>query len=124
MADEKKGMSKGCMIALIVGLIILFIIIALGVVCYVYKDELVEMGLTKMTDTIVTEIKADLPEGVTEADVDEAVEKFKQAFKDGKIDQNEVQKISTIIQTALEDKKIDQDEGSKILEVMKKAVTE
>ncbi len=122
MAEGKKGMSKGCMIALIIGLVILFIIIALGVVCYVYKDELVQMGLNKMTEKIVTDIKANLPEGITAEDVDKTVDDFTKAFKDGKIDKAEIQSISNLIQKAYEDKKIDQDEGRKILEEFKKAV--
>jgi hypothetical protein len=126
MADvaegKKKGMSKGCMISLIVGLIILFIIIALSVVCWVYKDELVEMGLTKMTETIVTEVKANLPEGVTSEDVDRIMDDFTKAFKEGRVDQSELQNLSTMLQEAFKDKKIDQDEGKKLLEELKKAI--
>ncbi len=122
MAEGKKGMSKGCLIAMIIGLIIMFIVIALGVVCYVYKDELVELGLTKMTETIVTEVKANLPEGVTAEDVDKIMDDFTKAFKEGKVDQGELQHLSTILQEAFEDKKIDRDEGKKILEELKKAI--
>ncbi len=123
MAEEKKGMSKGCLIALIVGLVILFIVVAAGVVCYVYRDELGDMFLNKMTDKIVVDIKANLPEGVTAEDVENTVNDFKKAFKEGKIDQAEIQKISETVQKALEDKKIDQEEGKEILKELKEAVT-
>ncbi len=117
-------MSKGCLIAMIIGLILIFIIIALSVVCYVYKDELVEMGLTKMTETIVTEVKANLPEGVTAEDVDRTMDDFTKAFKEGKVDQGELQHLSSLLQQAFEDKQIDQDEGKKILEELKKAIVD
>jgi multidrug efflux pump subunit AcrB len=123
MAEERKGMSKGCLIALIVGLVILFLIIAAGVVCYVYRDELGDMFLNKMTDKITVDIKANLPEGVTAEDVDKTVDDFKKAFKEGKVDQAEVQKISATVQKAYEDKKIDQKEGEEILKELKEAVT-
>jgi tape measure domain-containing protein len=123
MAEEKKGMSKGCLIALIVGLVILFIIVAAGVVCYVYRDELGDMFLTKMTDKISVDIKANLPEGVSSDDVDKTIDDFKKAFKDGKIDQAEIQKISETVQKAFEDKKISQEEGKEILKELKEAVT-
>lgn len=120
--EKKKGMSKGCLILLIVGIILVVLVVSMSVVCYVYKDDLVEMGLNKMTDTIVTEIKTNLPEGISEAEVDKVVDEFKVAFKEGKIDQAEIQHISTLLQTALEDKEINEDEGREILETFKKAI--
>jgi polyhydroxyalkanoate synthesis regulator phasin len=115
-------MSKGCLIALIIGGIIFFVVIALGVVCYVYKDQLVEMGLSKMTETIVTEVKNNLPEGMRAEEVDALMDDFKKAFKEGRIDQGEIQHISTMLQGMFEDKKIDQDEGRKLIEELKKAI--
>jgi actin-like ATPase involved in cell morphogenesis len=122
MTEQKKGMSKGCLVLLIIGIILVVIVVAMSVVCYVYKDDLVEMGLNKMTETIVTELKANLPDGISEEEVDKVVEEFKVAFKEGKIDQGEIQQISTLLQSALEDKEIDEEEGRKILETFKKAI--
>jgi uncharacterized membrane-anchored protein YhcB (DUF1043 family) len=124
MDAKKKGMSKGCMIALIVGLVIVFVVIALGIVCYIYKDEIVEIGLNKMTGTIATEMKENLPEGVTAEDVDKLMDEFKQAYKDKKIDQTEIQEISTMVKNMLDDKTIDQEEGRKFMETVRKAIDE
>ena len=53
---QSKGMSKGCLIGLIVGGI-LVVIIAIGLTtCWIYKDDLVKMGGA----TLVNGLKAEL----------------------------------------------------------------
>jgi ABC-type transport system involved in cytochrome bd biosynthesis fused ATPase/permease subunit len=122
MAEGKKGMSKGCLIALIICAIIAVIIIAMAVVCYVYKDELIEAGLNKMTETLSAEIIKDLPEGVTETDVNGLMDEFKQAIKEQKVDQFELQGLSATFQQIMDDKVITQDEAKEILDDIREAI--
>ena len=82
MTEQKKGMSKGCLIALIAAAIIVLIVVTVAIVGYIYKDKIVEVGLSKLTETVAVEIKKNLPEGVTADDVDDLLTEFKQAFKD------------------------------------------
>ena len=124
MTAEKKGMSKGCLVALIIGGALAIIVIALGIVCYVYQDEILQWSLEKTTDIIAQEIKTNLPEGTTEEEVDNLIDKFKTAVKEKKIDAPQMQHIATLFQQMLEDKKIDQDESQKLLEEIKKVVGE
>ena len=122
MAEGKKGMSKGCLIALIICAIIAVIIIAMAVVCYVYKDELIEAGLNTMTETLSAEIVKDLPEGVTELDVNNLMTEFKQAIKEQKVDQFELQNLSSTFQQIMDDKVITKEEGKKILDQIREAI--
>jgi len=122
VAEEKKGMSKGCMIALIVAGVIAVIIIALGIVCYVYQDQLVEWGMEKSLGMISAEMKANLPEGITEDDIDNAINKFKQMIKDKKIETTEIQTLAVKIQEVMEDKKLDTSEVREIFEDLKDIV--
>lgn len=128
MTEQKKGMSKGCLIALIAAAIIVLIVVAVAIVGYIYKDkikdEIVEIGLSKLTETVTVEIKKNLPEGVTADDVDDLLVEFKQAFKDAKIDQQEIQRLSVLLRESLDDKKIDQDEARKFMEELRKAIDE
>jgi hypothetical protein len=50
---QRKGMSKGCLVALIVVGVLLLLIIIAAIVCYVQKDELMKYGATE----IVREVK-------------------------------------------------------------------
>jgi hypothetical protein len=124
MPAERKGMSKGCMIALIVFGIIAIIVLALAIVCYIYQDRILEWGLEKSTRMVAQEIKANLPENVTADEVDELMEKFIQAVKDKKVEAADLQNIATSFQKALEDKKIDADESKMLLEEIGKIVGE
>ncbi|RKX20953.1 MAG: hypothetical protein DRP51_04945 [Candidatus Zixiibacteriota bacterium] len=120
--ETKKGMSRGCLIGLIVAGILVIIVIGSGIVCYVYQDELLEWGLEKTTEMIALEIKANLPEEITEQDVDELFEKLKQAIKNKEIDPSKIQKLATQFQMYLEDQKIDEDEARAIMEEIKEVV--
>jgi hypothetical protein len=122
MAEEKKGMSKGCMIALIIVAILVVIVIVGGILIYMYRGEIAEFGLGTLAETIATEIKNNLPEGYTAEDVDRIVADFKQAIKDKKIDQGEIQSIGNLFQEVFEDKQIDQEEAKEILETIEDAI--
>ena len=122
MAEGKKGMSKGCLIALIVCAIIAVIIIAMAVVCYVYKDEIIEAGLSQMTDTLAAEIIKDLPEGISEQNVTNLMDEFKQAIKEQKIDQVEMEQLGVTFQTIMGDEVITKDEGKEILNQIREAI--
>lgn len=124
MAEGKGGLSKGCIIALGVVGVIAILAIALAIVCYVYKDEIIELGLSKLTDSVAAEIKNNLPEGVTAAEVDSLVVEFKQAYRDKKVDQTEIQRLSVMFQEMLKDKEVDKDEGRKFLEELVKVIEE
>lgn len=124
MTEERKKMSKGCMVALIiVGALIVIFIISM-IVCYIYKDELVGFGLDKMTEAASTEIKKDLPEGYTADGVDSLMAEFKIAFKEEKINQNELQEISSSLQDIVKPGNYTPDKGKEFLQLMRSAIDE
>ena len=120
--ETKKGMSRGCLIGLVIVGILAIIVIGSGIVCYIFQDELLEWGLEKTTEMIALEIKANLPEEFTEQDVDNLFDKLKQAIKNKKIDPSKIQKLATQFQLYLEDQKIDEDEAREIMEEIKEII--
>jgi hypothetical protein len=52
----RKGMSKGCMVALIIVGALVVVAIILMVTCYIYKDDLAKMG----ANTLVSGLKVEL----------------------------------------------------------------
>jgi len=52
----KKGMSKGCLVALIIAGALVVVAIILMVTCYIYKDDLAKMA----AGTLVNGLKAEL----------------------------------------------------------------
>ena len=78
---QKKGMSKGCLIGLIIIGILAVFILVLGTLAYFYWEDIANWGLEKTTEMIAMEIKANLPAEYSEQDVDELFDKLTQALK-------------------------------------------
>ena len=121
MLNQKGGMSRGCMVTLIVVGVIAVLVIASLLICYIYREEIVELGLTKLADTVAMEAKNNLPEGVTAEDIDNALDEFKKAFKEKKIDTEEIQSLSMMFQDIMKDKEVDADEVEEFIDEIKKA---
>ena len=121
-ATPKKGMSRGCLVGLIVVGILAIIVIGASVVCYVYRGEILEYGLEKTTDMIALEIKANLPEEYTEKEVDELFMKLRTAVLNEEIDPTRIQNLATQFQEYLEDQKIDVDEARKLIDEIKETL--
>ncbi len=116
MAEGKPGLSKGCLIALIVAGVVLLILIAMSVVCYIYKDEIIGMGLDKTADMVAVEIKANLHEDLTAEEVDDVMGRFKQAIKDKKLNEFQMKNFIESFQRVMDDRKIDPAEGKKLID--------
>lgn len=121
LSNQKGAMSRGCMVALIVVGIIVVLVAASMVVCYVYRDDIVKIGLTKLAETVASEAKKDLPADMTAADVDKAVEDFQKAFDEKKIDTDEIQSLSLMFQDIMKDQVVDSTEARMFVEGIRKA---
>ncbi len=102
----KKKMSKGCMISLIVGGIVVVAVVASLFYCYKNVDKFVEMGLRQIT----TEVQAYLPEDITEEMVDEQINRFMEAFRDKRIEDIELTSIMTMGQEIVSSKDLPEEE--------------
>jgi len=121
LSNQKGAMSRGCMVALIVVGIIVVLVAASMVVCYVYRDDIVKIGLTKLAETVAAEAKKDLPADMTAEDVDKAVEDFQKAFDEKKIDTEEIQSLSLMFQDIMKDQVVDSTEARMFVEEIRKA---
>ena len=76
---QSKGMSKGCLIGLIVGGIIV-VLIAIGLTtCWIYKDDLVKMGGATLINGLKAELATNDYEGVDTAQFNGIADAFLQA---------------------------------------------
>ncbi|MCX6827993.1 MAG: hypothetical protein NT002_01745 [candidate division Zixibacteria bacterium] len=122
MSEPRKGMSKGCLITLIIASIILVIIIALSIVCYVKRDSIMQWGVVTMTDQTATEVIANPPDSISAEEIKTLVTDFKQALNDKKIGSAELQSIILMYQDFWKDKKIEKEEGLKFVEELRKVL--
>ncbi|MCD6249332.1 MAG: hypothetical protein J7J98_03230 [candidate division Zixibacteria bacterium] len=76
---QSKGMSKGCLIGLIVGGI-LVVIIAIGLTtCWIYKDDLVKMGGATLVNGLKAELATNEYESVDTVQFNAIADAFLQA---------------------------------------------
>ncbi|UCC43880.1 MAG: hypothetical protein JSU65_12290 [Candidatus Zixiibacteriota bacterium] len=61
---QKKGMSKGCMISLIIVSVLVLIVIILGITCWVYKEDLAKMAGITAVESVKTMVAENPPEGI------------------------------------------------------------
>jgi flagellar basal body-associated protein FliL len=122
MTEPKRGMSRGCLITLIIVSVLLILVIAMSIVCYVKRDSIFQWSLVQVAEQAEKEMVSDLPDSVTADDLHKLISDFKTAVKEKKVDQQEMQKIVFLYQEIWDDKKIDKDEAKKFLDELKKAI--
>ena len=93
--EQKKGMSKGCLIGLIVAGALVVIIIIGGITCWVYKDDLAKMGVVTIVNRVKTQISENPVEGVDTVQFNAVTDAFLDKFNESELD---LEKYSTLIQ--------------------------
>lgn len=115
---QTKGMSKGCLILLIVGGVILVLAILLAVGCYIYKDDLAKLGGTTLIDSLKTELAAQDFEGVDTVQFNAMADACKERLNaEDPLDWERYSLFMGTVQLVMEDKEITADE----VPVMQKA---
>lgn len=77
---EKKGMSKGCLVALIVAGVLLVLVVALFFVCNAYKDDLVKSGTVMLINSTKQYVAESPPEGIDTAQFNMIADRFVHQF--------------------------------------------
>ncbi|HOD66689.1 MAG TPA: hypothetical protein PLR32_06305 [candidate division Zixibacteria bacterium] len=74
--QQKKGMSTGCLVALIIVGVLVILVVVAGIVCYMKRADLVQYGAVTMTEEI-KQMVADKPQpGVDTVQVNAAADAF------------------------------------------------
>jgi len=116
--EPKKGMSKGCMVALIVvGVLVLMVIIA-GSICYMKKDELMKAGIRMMVNPIQHELMDNPVEGVDTVVVNCVADAFLAKLETSEIEMERYGHFVQMVQGLMEDKVIDADEADQFVQGM------
>jgi len=77
MEDTKKGgMSKGCLVGLIIAGVIVVVVIVAIVLMFVYKDSFVKMGSAAVTGEVKRLVAQAPPEGCDTASVNAFIDAF------------------------------------------------
>ena len=115
---EKKGMSKGCMVGLIVGIALIVIVVAGGLVCWQYKDSIVKIGAVTMVEGIRAELNTKPVDGVDSVYVNEVTDAFLAKLDTDSVQIEQIGQFAQTLQFILADEMVDSDEANQFIERM------
>ena len=118
--SKRQGMSKGCLIGLIVAGALLLLVIIIGVTCYVKRDDLMKFGVAQLMNSVKVEVAAQQIPGVDTAQFNGIADSFVAKLNSSEMQYLEYQTFMTVLQKATTDKKIDSAEVYQLVDAMVK----
>ncbi len=115
---QKKGLSKGCLVALIIAGVLLVIIIIAGVTCWYYKDDLARMATGTAIDGIKTTVAENPPEGVDTVQFNALTDAFMVKLNEGQLDYEKYGVFMQAIQGVVGDEEITAEEADRLCDAM------
>ncbi len=111
-------MSKGCLVALIVGLVLLVLVVGAGLVCWYKKDAFLKAGTVTMVNSITAELANNPIEGVDTVLVNQVAAAFITKTEESEVDLQQFGQFAQDIQRFMDDKVIDADEADQFIDMM------
>jgi len=118
LPSEKKGMSKGCLVALIVVIVLVVIVVGAGLVCWKYKDRIMTASTVAMVRAITTELNENAVEGVDTVVVNQVSEAFIARLDREEMDLQRFQAFAQEIQFIMADKQVDAEEADQFVSLL------
>jgi hypothetical protein len=112
----KKGLSKGCMVALIIGIVLLVIVIALSITCYLKRDSVIKWGTQSALTMVKTELAKTPVPGVNSEKFGVVVDSFLARIQAEPLDYTKYQTFVPVMQKLGADKKIDRNEVKELVD--------
>lgn len=117
-ATQKKGMSKGCLIGIIVAGVILVMVIVAAVVLWLNKDDVAKFGVTTVVSFVQGEVAKAPPAGVDSASYVAVCNAFTEKFKADEVDPEKLGVFFKEIQSIPSDSKVDSVEAGMFLQAI------
>ena len=112
----KKGLSKGCMVALIIGIVLLVIVIALSITCYLKRDAVIKWGTQSALTMVKTEIGKTPVPGVNADKFGIIVDSFLTRMQGEPLDYQKYQLFVPVLQKLGADKVVDRGEVKELVD--------
>lgn len=116
--EPKKKMSKGCLIALIIGIVVVVMVIAAAVTCYLKRDDVAKFGAATILGGIKTMVAESPPAGVDTTRFNGVVDAFIDRLNAEPLDQEKFAGFFSGLQTIPTDQKVDSVEAQMLLDDM------
>ena len=120
----KKGMSKGCLVGIIIAAVLILLVISFFVIAYVYKTEIVKFGTSMTLNSSKMMLAESNVEGVDTTAYNKIIDDFNKELEADTISRGaeadsinfvQISNIFTLAQSVMVDKKIDSAEVTTLL---------
>ena len=118
MEQPKKGMSKGCMVTLIIVLVILVMVIAAAITCWMKKDDLAKYAAQTVVQSVKTQVAQGTAEGIDSVQVNAVTDAFIMKLSESELDYEKYQVFFQKIQPLSTDDQIDSMEVEMLMDAM------
>lgn len=116
---QRSGMSKGCLISLIVVAALLVIIVIAAVTCWFYKDDLAKMAATTAVDGLKTHVAQDPEMGIDTAQFNALADAFVERLEqDEKLEFEKYSLFLQSMQGIMSDKELNPEEAEAAIDAM------
>ncbi len=112
---KKQGMSKGCLVGLIVVGVLLILIIAISITCWVKREDLAKFGAATVVSQMKERIAKEPPSGIDTVQFDAVSDAFVARVKEAKLDPQKFSAFMSEIQAIAKDDKVDSAEAVKFM---------
>ena len=117
-AEKKKGLSKGCLIGLIVAGVLLVMVIVAAVVVWVYWEDVTKFTGNAFVTTVKTSVAENPPSGLDTVSFNATCDAFSERFSQDQFDAEKYAAFFGQIQSIPSDSKVDSVEAQMFLEAM------
>lgn len=115
---QKKGMSKGCMVTLIVFGVIMVMVITAAVTCYVKKDDLARFAIQSVISGTQQMLEEAPVDGIDTDKFNTITEAFLEKMNSTELDYEKYAVFFQKIQAVPSDKKVDSAEAILLMDAM------
>ena len=117
-AVQKKGMSKGCLIGLIVAGVLLVMIIVAALVLWIYWEDFTKFAGTTSVTGVKTMVAVNPPPGLDTVSFNAVCDGFTEKFAQEEFDTEKSGAFFTTVQSIASDRKVDSVEAQLFLEAL------
>ena len=115
---QKKRMSKGCMVTLIIVLVILVMVIAAAITCWMKKDDLAKYAAQTVIQSVKTQVAEGTAEGIDSVQVNAVTDAFIIKLSESELDYEKYQVFFQKIQPLSTDDQVDAAEVAVMMDAM------
>lgn len=115
---EKKGMSKGCLVGLIVGIVLVVLVAGIALTVWYKWDDIKKAGVVTVAESLRTELNDNPVEGVDTVQVNRVTDGFLAKLDTDQVTIEQLSQFMQSVQSIMADQAVDAEEADIFVQAM------